>query len=219
MPFCSYLRAIRVEKDIRIVRIQTEFNDLRVGAVKTIPLPSQVTLQDLLRYDPSSGHLYWLARDPISFAGKGRSKEHEAALWNAKNAGKRAFSYQKHGYNQGRIFGIRYNANRIIWRLVTGEEPGELVVDHRNGNPMDDRFSNLRVLTQQDNTKGRFKSQAARNPIMGISRKGAGWCSYIRFGGKQHSKTFRCFGAAVMDRKRSEMENGFSERHGRRRNG
>lgn len=44
-----------------------------------------------------------------------------------------------------------YQAGRVAWFLHTGEDPGEMMVDHINRQKDDNRFENLRLFTRQQN--------------------------------------------------------------------
>jgi len=61
----------------------------------------------------------------------------------------------------------------------------EALVDHRNGNGLDNRRENLRCANHQQN--GANQSRAHKNSlsgIKGVSRAGAGWRARIRINGK-----------------------------------
>ena len=57
----------------------------------------------------------------------------------------------KSGRIQLRIAGVTYSAHRVIWCLMTGEDPLGLTVDHINRVPDDNRWSNLRLATCRQN--------------------------------------------------------------------
>lgn len=107
------------------------------------PLPDQATLLKLLRYEPETGKLYWRERTPDMFSGRGRGGAvGMCARFNSQWAGKPALT-AKTGSNHcsGLIQQESHLAHRVIWKMMTGEEPGE--VWHRNGIGTDNRFQNL----------------------------------------------------------------------------
>lgn len=62
----------------------------------------------------------------------------------------------------------------LLHRFILGLGPGELGVDHRNGDRLDNRRENLRPATDSQN-------QANRHKVRGVSRhKGVTW--YKRYG-------------------------------------
>ena len=56
------------------------------------------------------------------------------------------------GYRVVNIDGHSYGIHRIVWALSNGMDPGDLEIDHKNGNPSDNRPCNLRACTRQQNT-------------------------------------------------------------------
>lgn len=103
-----------------------------------LALPSQQELCRILRYDAQSGILYWRHRDD------------RLRNWNVLYADKPAGALDKSGYIHINISGKFYQAHRLIWRMVTGEDPqGE--IDHRNGRRNCNVWTNLRPATAQQN--------------------------------------------------------------------
>lgn len=118
----------------------------------TMPV-SQLPL--LLRYEPETGRLFWQERTPDLFADGKRSAAHACAQWNSCHAGKEAFLKRlPNGYLVGSIFNVKYPAHRVIWALVYGKLP-ENVIDHINGDKADNRLANLRAATVSQNGMNR----------------------------------------------------------------
>ena len=134
------------------------------------PLPSQARLRELLDYDPLTGGLVWKlspannipAGSPVG--GQGSSNNRTA-----------------------RIDGGRYPTQRLIWKLVTGDDPPHLV-DHKNGNFTDNSWENLRLATHsQNNANKRLKSSTSGLP-KGVfrSRSGRRYGASVKFSGVSH---------------------------------
>ena len=114
------------------------------------PLPPE-TLRRLLRYDPTTGRLYWRGRGPSWFVNGRQSAEHVCARWNARFAGREAFTARNQGgYLVGAILGRDYAAHRVAFALVHRRWPAG-VLDHRDGDKANNRDDNLREATQRQN--------------------------------------------------------------------
>lgn len=109
-------------------------------------------LRQLLRYEPETGKLFWLERGPKWFSDKPVGQQHNANAWNAKYAGKEAFtSVGFNGYRQGSVFRQGMNLHRVAWAIHHGEWPDH--IDHINRDRLDNRICNLRSVTKAENAK------------------------------------------------------------------
>ena len=126
-------------------------------------LPAIDILRAKFAYDPESG-----------------------VVWN-KLQGRRAGTVTKQGYRKIKIDDSQYQEHRIIWMLVTGDDPGELTIDHINRISTDNRWDNLRICTIQDN-----KMNGSGRGIYFDKRRG-NWSAKLKHQGKLlHIGTHRC---------------------------
>jgi len=178
--------------------------------------PDQRLLLTLLDYDPGTGLLTWKARAADMFGEAERSKEHRAANWNSKNAGREAFGViSPNGYKAGKIGSDRFYAHRLIWKMVHGVEPEH--IDHINGVRTDNRLVNLRSVPRVLNNRNMRRSmRASLVPGVRPSLTAGKWVSVISLNNQtKHLGTFKSFDEAVAARKEAERQNGFHPNHGR----
>ena len=66
-------------------------------------------------------------------------------------------SLTKAGYLTVHIYGRSLLLHRLIWKLSYGKDPGGMLIDHINRDRTDNRLSNLRLVSAQQNL---FNKQA-----------------------------------------------------------
>lgn len=108
-------------------------------------LPDADYLRECFYYTPATGELRWKSRPRSHFP-----DQKTFNWWNNRFAGHLAAT-QPSPTNHGVVGlnGISYYAHRIIWKLVTAEEPPE--IDHKDLNGMNNRWDNLRPATRRQN--------------------------------------------------------------------
>lgn len=125
-------------------------------------------LRELLSYDESTGQFRW------------------RGVLRAHRAGKLVGEPDPRGYCWIGVERRIYYAHRLAWLYVHGTWPVKWI-DHINGNPSDNRISNLRAATpaqNQANGRGRKNNTSG---FRGVSwcRRSRKWVAHIRINGKQ----------------------------------
>jgi hypothetical protein len=184
----------------------------------TKPTPSKEMLDALLDYQTKTGTLFWKQRPLEMFADNdgGHSRRHNRDKWNAKFAGKEAFTAVKgDGYKHGALFGEHFSAHRIIWKMMTGQEAEE--IDHINGVRSDNRWDNLRSVPRSVNMRNAAKGRDNKSGVTGVRRSNRGtWQAFITVDYKMICLgSSKNFDEAVKMRKDAEEKYGFHSNHGR----
>lgn len=115
---------------------------------------TQSNLKTVVSYDHASGRFEWRPRLLQEFPNL-----RACNAWNARYAGKEAISLCN-GYRALRIQGASYFAHRLAWLYVYGFWPVG-VIDHINGDKLDNRISNLRDVSHQANSQNIKSSKRA----------------------------------------------------------
>lgn len=176
-------------------------------------LPSPELLRQLLAYDPETGRLRWRERSDDFFSTGYRN----ARAWNALHAGSPALDkVDQYGYRGGMVLGVRVSAHRAIWAIVTNRWPAHQI-DHVNGDRADNRFANLRDVTNEMNARNKKRHRFNSSGHNGVSwDKGCQkWRVHIGLGGKiKYIGVYPRIEDAVAARAAAECGHGFTGRHG-----
>lgn len=130
-------------------------------------LVTQERLKEVLLYDPETGEFIWRVS-----RGKVR-------------AGDLAGSQNKDGY---RLIGVDrrlYAAHRIAWMYVKGCWPAKWL-DHRDGDPSNNRFENLRAATPAENSQNFGRNKNNSTGYAGVSPLNGKWRAQITASGVPH---------------------------------
>ena len=168
-------------------------------------LPSAEYLRKRLRYEPETGKLFWLDCEDMPQS------------WRARYARKEAFTSDNgKGYRNGGINGKIFLAHRAIWAIYYGKWPSDQI-DHLNGAKHDNRISNLRVVTQEDNNRNKPMHKNNTSGVNGVywNKLNKKWQAYINVNGRQkHLGLFATIEAAAVARAEASRQHGFTDRHG-----
>lgn len=113
---------------------------------------------DYLSYEPQTGVFRWKQRPGHEGRGKGK-------------VGDVAGCPDDLGYLQLCVAWKRYAGHRLAFLFMTGEMPTGMV-DHINGDPSDNRWSNLRLATPEQNAINRRTVSATG--FKGVTRHSGG---------------------------------------------
>tara|TARA_X000001382_G_C3048812_1_gene140373 strand:- start:20 stop:436 length:417 start_codon:yes stop_codon:yes gene_type:complete len=105
-------------------------------------LPSVEILNELLKVDPSS------------FSGLTWKVDRRGTAKAGTKAGSKGFTGTGIPFWRVRVNGVEYLTSRVIWKMVTGKDPDQ-VIDHIDNNPLNNDISNLRDVTQTENLLNR----------------------------------------------------------------
>ena len=184
--------------------------------MNALETPARELLCALLHYDEETGILTWKTRDPSMFAGLKFSADATCRMWNSKFPRKRADRTARKGYRRVGIFNRNYAAHRIIWKMVHGTDACE--VDHVDGDPSNNRLSNLREVTHSENMRNTKRPSTNVSGVAGVNwyKKNAKWSAYIKADRRKiHLGYFADFDSAVQARRAAEKSFGFHPNHGR----
>jgi len=114
--------------------------------------------------------------------------------------------------------GNQYKAHRLAFIYMEGGIDSGLQVDHINGRPTDNRWDNLRLVTQAENSRNCKLPSNNTSGAIGVWRRSADgkWNAEIKKNRKKiYLGSFVNFEDAVKVRKEAEKKYGFHENHGR----
>ena len=135
-------------------------------------------LRELFEYDPVSGLLKWRVN-------RQRVK-----------AGQEAGVLMRSGHVRVKIEGRSYMAHRLVWMLWYGVEPPALI-DHRDGDPTNNRIANLRPATKAQNGQNRPDATG-----VSLHQATGKWRAYITHRGKtKHLGVFENLESALCARR------------------
>lgn len=150
----------------------------------TKAMPSQEILREYFDYIPTTGCLSWRDKPEVS----------------KRVRGKLAGTQLGTGYRSVWFKGKLYLAHRLIWTWMTGDDPGEAIIDHKNHNRADNAWENLELSDWSKNMEnmrdGRPNLRKLKEP--NISMQDGRYRVQIKRGGiRYRSATFKTLQEAV----------------------
>ena len=96
---------------------------------------------------------------------------YDGGLLISKKTGEVLCNLCKDGYLRVRLNGKEYRGHRIIWEMFNGPIPAGMLIDHIDGNKLNNQLSNLRLATRQENNCNRISISKSGLP-KGIAKNG-----------------------------------------------
>lgn len=155
---------------------------------------------EILRYCPDTGFLYW-----------------KVAIAKNIKLGDRAGCLSKDsGYILIGIDGRMYRAHRVAWLITHGKLP-EKLIDHMDKVKHNNRLYNLREVDKVGNAKNQKRKSTNTSGITGVrwSKKNKHWQAFIHINKKYtHLGGFAGIFDAACVRKSAELKYGYHPNHG-----
>ena len=126
----------------------------------------QNLLNELLRYEPETGKLFW----KINY---GKHKADDDATYGFRNSPRFYVC----------LGGTGYSASILIWIMMTGAAPAS-EIDHIDRNAKNNRWSNLREVPRRQNQLNTEKYKNNKSGFRGVHRRGTRWRAIISINGK-----------------------------------
>ena len=150
------------------------------------------------------------------------SRDHDHTRYMNHLSGTAVGSKDRDGYlvtNIGKHYDYRtYRVHRLVWLVAYGAWPAG-VIDHINGNKLDNRLENLRDVTNKENLRNARIGKRNSTGVVGVYKlKGGRWLAAIGVDGKlKHIGQYGTKEEAAMARMAEQKRLGYSENHGGQR--
>lgn len=159
---------------------------------------SQAELQARLNYDPESGIFVW------------KNNPNKPVSWNQRYAGRRAGGARP-TTRVIRLDRVDFLEHRLAFLYMVGYMPHE--VDHKNGDPHDNRWDNIREVTHAENMQNQKVYSSSSSGYPGVNWHPAvnAWQARIQINGIRHDLgRFTDMEKAIQARKNAEQQSGFT---------
>ena len=175
-------------------------------------------IRECYSYDRQTGLLSWNSERPLSHFKNLRGRD----SWLRRYAGKEFLNVTHQGYKRLHLKKRGYLLHRLVFLIVKGRWPKDQL-DHIDGDKTNNRFENLREVSNDLNSKNK-----RRNPLNKSGHNGVHWDKVARKYSAQGSitqngKTRRIFigrfkeleEAVKARRDWQDLSGGYTERHGK----
>lgn len=146
---------------------------------KVKPIPPEIV--DYFDYNPETGILTW--KKKTSSASRIKIGQKAGTKTSAGGHSKAL----KYVFIHISFKGIRYLAHRVAYFIYHGVDPKEKQVDHIDGNPLNNKITNLRLATGSQNQFNRSSQKNNKSGVVGVhwDKLRKKWRAYITARGER----------------------------------
>lgn len=85
------------------------------------------------------------------------------------------------GYRHTSIYEVGCLVHRLVWLYMTGDDPGDMEVDHINRDGSDNRWENLRLATHRENMRNGRRRSSSTTGHVGVHyyKERGNWTAHI----------------------------------------
>lgn len=131
-------------------------------------------------FEMRGSDLVWRARPVHHF-----HSERHMKIWNARQPGTIAGHVVRSGHLQVLLGNQMLMAHRIAWAIQNGRDPGDMQIDHVDGNPRNNAPDNLRLADHSQNMQNRQRRPSgSRTGVRGVTVSGNKYMVRVGLGGK-----------------------------------
>lgn len=178
-------------------------------------IPSKSFLDECFDYNPLTGLLMWKER-PLSHFKSKSSKSAFNKIRAGTVAGNKAIGPSGKWYIKVMVSKTNYVAHRICAKMAGFDFSESDEIDHMDGNGLNNKKDNFRVVSNIENGKNRRLYSANSSGASGVHMKSNGkWQARINHKGKRISLgSFHKKEDAIEARKVAEIKYGYHKNHG-----
>jgi len=128
--------------------------------MKAKKLPSVEKLNELFRYEPETGRLHWR----VSNTNWVKPGDEVGGIYSYTNK----YGTINGPYFRVKVGGKEYRSHRIIYKMIHKDFDESLVIDHVDGDGLNNRPDNLRAVTQSVNLRNSVKKCNNTSGVTGV---------------------------------------------------